>query len=323
MSFNFSFIPILFLFLINSTTTYAFNHIDDLLKNSDVTWAAETYTDYAPNVNSTKMGKRKILEQYGLSRNIPVLLKEQKVSNKTTLASLISKNAKKNRLKLFKDTDFKKRLRRNEYTNLLHEKEIDLSTIKLFRVKQVLYFNKKSNHLELTPIAIAPVHCTYNEESILESTVPLFWVSVKDIMQNTDLSDPSIAWAKQITRTINFKDLKVIKGEDLLGKIILQMFTNDIKSPKGAKIYDSNDRRLTISELKKHATYFDTFDLAEFSTRVRPKSIQDIRVIQDWVWNKKNQTLSIKLVAFAPIVKRYDNNNNYINSGPFFYKHLN
>jgi len=304
----------IFLFLIHLSPTSAFHRIDDILNNLDIIWAAETYTDYAPNISSSKLGKKEILKQYGLSRNIPISLKtKQKISDKpeTTLAFLISKYSRNNHIKLFKNSDLKKKLRHNEYTKLLLEKKVDLNTIKLFRVKQILYFNKKSNQLELTPIAIAPIHCTHNDKGQLENTVPLFWVSITEVAQTTDFNSGLINWAKQITRTIDSQDLKIIKGKDQLGDILIKIFSHDIKHPEDAEIYNQNQRRLTVSELKKYSAH-----------GIKSEAIQQIRIIQNWVWSKKKQALSLHLTAIAPIVKRYDMNDNYLNSGPLFFKYL-
>ena len=306
------FVCTIFLLLIYASSITAFHRINDLLNNSDITWAAETCTDYAPNINSSKIGKKEMLKQYGLSRNIPISLKtEQKNTTEpaTTLAFLISKYSNNKNLKLFKDAELKKTLSHNAYAKLLLKKNVDLNTTKLFRVKQILCYNKKSNQLELTPIALAPLYCTYNDKGQLEHAVPLFWVSVKEVAQTTDFNTALISWAKQITRTIDSKDLKVIKGEEQLGDIILKMLSRDVESPEEAEIYNHNERRLTVPELKKYSTY-----------DIKPEAIQQVRVIQNWVWSKKKQTLSIHLTTFAPIVKRYDKDDNYLELRASFFK---
>ncbi|MCH2044785.1 MAG: hypothetical protein MK212_11765 [Saprospiraceae bacterium] len=50
----------------------------------------------------------------------------------------------------------------------------------------------------------------------------------------------------------------------------------------------------------------------------RGKDIDEVRLLQDWIWNEKEQKLYIRHAGFALIVKRYDNKGNFLNSGPMF-----
>jgi hypothetical protein len=355
------FIVTTLLFFGYSASSFTFNPTDDILDKSNVTWAAEVYTDYAPNMNHHTLGRKKMQTQYGVSTNTFVSLKIQQfnINNQIQLKeiSLAQQflNLKENsNFKLFKDAELKEALSYTGYQKAINERSIDTTfipqpdgtvragfikingvyanEIKLFRVKQILHYNKKTNELDLTPIAIAPVFCVYNKDGELTSTHPLFWMPIQDIAQETDLNLASINWAKRIIRSIDTEEVTVIKGKETLAEILRVVLDGFAETPNSSKIRHTygNLPLMSPAEVKKINSGIDTiitFDpvtfeevVSEVKNTITPETMHNVRIIQDWVWNKETQKLSIQLVAFAPIIKIYDNKKNYLGTSPMFYK---
>ncbi len=50
------------------------------------------------------------------------------------------------------------------------------------------------------------------------------------------------------------------------------------------------------------------------------KEIYGLKIIQDWYWDEKLKTISIRLFAVAPLIKMYDYDGNYIYDKPVFFR---
>lgn len=357
---QYTYLSLLIIGLFAAPTIMANDKINQLLDNTDITWAAEVYTDYVPNVNSYQVPKETMQKRYGISRNTAFILKVQQEVNEQYIHPRPHQLAHKlfqlnnNSLKAFKDASLKTPLSYKAYQEAVKRikrdtvftfdpatskeviqvlvKELNASEIEIFRVKQVLHYNAKTNQLGLTPVAIAPILSTYNSKGEMVETTPLFWMPIKALSQAMDLSPSNINWAKRLTRSIEADELNIIKGKGQIGDIFYSMLEKSEKNPQKANMYHTygNFTALTREEVKNIRSSVDTiitFDPKTFeenvqvvSNKLEPQSIQKIRIIQNWVWDQKTQQMNIRLIAFAPIVNRYDNANNFLNSGPMFYK---
>lgn len=351
----------IFLFLIHSSSSFAFNDIDDILDKSEITWAAEIYTDYAPNASHYVLKRKKMKAQYGISDNYFVTLKLQHDLSKAslrmheiTLSNQMLKMEPGSKATFFKDASLKKTLSYPDYQKITQEvtfdttfitqadgtskvglivaRKVHFNGVSLFRVKQILHYNEKTNELGLTPVAIAPVFCTYDKEGNLTGTSPLFWMPIKDLNQEIDLNAPAINWAKRMTRSIDTDEVTVIKGKRTFAEILNTISIHYIETPESAKLYHSYGKMLPMSSediksIKNNIDTIITFDPKTFEeivsvvkTTITPKTMHEVRIIQDWVWNKETQSINIQLVAFAPILKRYDSRDTFLCATPLFYK---
>lgn len=349
------------LFLTYSISSFAFNDISELLDNSDITWAAEVYTDYAPNVNHFAIKRKELKAKYGISSNTFVTLKIHQDPKDApirmramTLANQVLMMESINQSNLFKDADLKEPLNYADYQKITQERTFDttfitqpdgtskighifkrkiyFNDVPLFRVKQILTYNAKTNELNLIAVAIAPLFCEYNKNRELIGTSPLFWMSIEDFDQEIDLNSSSVNWAKRITRSIDTEEIKVVKGKETLAEILNAISNRYAQEPESSKLYHTYGEMLPMSskDVKNLNSGIDTiitFDpntfeeiVSEIAVSITPKTMREVRIIQDWVWNKETQSLNIKFIAFAPIVKRFDNKNNFLHSGPLFYK---
>lgn len=351
------------LFLTYSISSFAFDDLKDLLDNSKTTWAAEVYTDYALNESHFAIGRKKMKAKYGISTNTFAALKIQQPINDLihlspmTLASQVLEMKPNSSAKFFKDAALKEPLSDADYQKITQGKTFDttfisqpdgsskvghimtrkihFNQISLFRVKQVLHYNEKTNELGLTAIAVAPLFCSYNKEGELTGTSPLFWIPIKDFNQEIDFNAPSINWAKRMTRSIDTDEMKVLKGKETLAEILNKVLNNYTQKPNSAILRHTSGAMppMNSNDIKKLTSGIDTlitFDpvtfeetITEVDVLITPETMHKMRIVQDWVWNKETQSLSIQLVAFAPILKRYDNKNNFLFSGPLFYKKSN
>ncbi|WP_264788659.1 hypothetical protein [Aureispira anguillae] len=350
----------LILSLLIPAQTQANNELDQLFDNTDITWAAEVYTDYVPNINSYQFGKKEMKKRYGISRNNTDILKIQNEVDDQHIhprpAGLAHKlfQLTANNFKAFKDASLKEQLSYDTYKDIVKQikqdtvftfnpatsketmqvivRELNPNEVEIFRVKQILHYNAKTNQLGVTPIAIAPILTTYSSTGEITKTTPLFWMPITEISQAMDLSPSNINWAKRLSRSISTDQITVIKGKGQIGDIVYSIIEKSEKNADKAKLYHTfgNFTPLEASEIKNIRSSIDTiitFNPTTFeeivqvvSNKLDPQSVQKIRIIQNWVWDKRTQQMNIRLIAFAPIVNRYDEAKNFLNSGPMFYK---
>lgn len=360
MNYYTNFILTVFLLFSAAVSISANNDLDQILDNSDITWAAEVYTDYVPNINSRQFGHKKMKAKYGLSRNYYDILKIQNEINDNNLRSIPSQlsykllQLKSKNLNVFSDANLKNKLSYADYQEVVQEErydtiitfdpetftevvqlvlhDLDFNAVEVFRVKQIIHYNSKTKQLGITPLAIAPIQITYNNKSEPINKAPLFWMPINEAMSMMDLDDKNVNWAKRLIRSISNEDLTILKGKGMIGDVFQDIIQGARQKSNEAKFYHTfgDFQPLTAEEVESVGSGIDTiitFDPVTFKETVSvvtneftAKSIQKVRLIQNWVWNKETQQMHIRLIAFAPIVKRYDNAGNFLNSGPLFYK---
>jgi len=357
------FIFIITLLIGFSNHTQANNFPEQILDNADISWAAETYTLYAPNLNTYQVKRTEMETRYSIEgRNVPEIIKLQNSShthsfgqNPTSLAAkLLSLDP--NSIKAYKDADLQEQYDLAAFNNITKKHHIDTiitfdpntfkevtkvfvrelspHDIHTFKVKQVIHYNEKTGQLGVTPTAIAPVENVYDRNGQLVASVPLFWLSIKVFSEQMDLNSHDITWVKRIARTIDQKDLKVIKGNQTIGEIFGKMIEFGGKNAEKTAFYHTFSSRslqaMTADEVRNMGNSIDTiitFDPNTFDeivqvvhNQVDPTTISQMRVVQEWVFDRSTQTISIALLLYAPIIKRYDDAGNFLNSGPMFYR---
>jgi len=114
---------------------------------------------------------------------------------------------------------------------------------------------------------------------------------------------------------IGFKDrnsFKIVK----LGHTFTADGTVYFKEEDVANLGGSIDTIITFDP----KTFKETIQIV--TSKFRGKSIKNLRLIEDWVWEDKANSLSIRYVGFAPIIDRIDDNGNFLNSGPMFIRKI-
>ncbi len=215
--------------------------------------------------------------------------------------------------------------------------ELNIEDIKGFRVRQVIYYSKKAMAFKSVALAIAPLLYDYETETPSRASLkPIFWMKVTALNTVPDLASLDITWAKRVYRDFKLSTVKVIKEEQDIAKVVGTMmadFGENSEKIKIAHTFNADGTEyLSSEEIRNIGGSIDTiitFDPVTFKEKIdivvnkmNDKSIKSLRLIQDWVWNDKTQSLNIRYVGFAPIINRVDKNGMFLNSGPMFIRKI-
>lgn len=209
--------------------------------------------------------------------------------------------------------------------------------VKGFRVRQVIYYSKKAMAFKSIALAVAPL--LYNSDSKDPSSadlMPLFWMKATALNTSPNILSSDITWAKRMYRNFDVSTVKMIKEEQSFAAIIEQMMTDFKANSETVKIGHTFEadgmEHFVAEEVKLLGGSIDTiitFDPNTFAEKVSVveskmdgKTIRALRLIQDWVWDKSTNSLSIRYVGFAPIVDRVDLDGKFLNSGPMFIRKI-
>lgn len=318
------FFPTILLFLSFSATSIANNPVQEILDNPDIVWAAEVNTIYAPNMHHFDQ----FTADWVQGANAASILKIQNnigdnwLEFPSTLANYVL-NLKEDNINLYSDSELNQRISFKHYNSITTSSDtietFDPETfekinqivitkhshrdIKIFKVRQILFYNIKNHRFGLTPIAIAP---------ILEGK-SLFWMPINELKKALDLNSSSIIWAARMLRDIHQKDLKLIKGKQSLGDMTLDLMGYASIAPEFAKLYSTLEplEEMLVESIKNINTG---------ETEITAADITQIRVVQDWYWDDKAQKMSVLLLFYAPVVRYNDAVNPKELDRPFFYQ---
>jgi hypothetical protein len=332
------------LVLLTSFQAFSFQNIDELLADPDITWVGEVYVDYIPNSLITEPADPKIENRYGSADyNSFELLKVQSKADDDWLKELPTQlsyrllQLNSTNLNVYKDADLTQKLSLKAYEKAKKHQVIDtiitfdpatfeeivmvvaldleISAVEIFRVKQFLTYNEKTNKLTVIPLAIAPIASVYNKNGIRKDI--LFWMPIKEAFNSLNLDALSIDWAKRLTKDIPCKSIETIKGTDNMTSIFDKMIAYYKEHSSTSKIYYGGDQELTAWEaagIEHMGTSVDTiitFHPETFEeivqvmrSDIRPQFAVKLRLIQDWVWDNKTQEMKIKVLGFGPIPEK-------------------
>lgn len=218
--------------------------------------------------------------------------------------------------------------------------ELNFDHVRAFRVRQVIYYSGKERAFKTIALSVAPlVYNPYDLTSEAPSPKdlkPLFWMKPTVLTTAPMLASSDVTWAKRTYRNFDLSTVKMIKQEQAIHVIVEQMmagFRDNSSTTKIAHTFDADGTQyLNPEELMTLGASIDTiitFDPKTFeqiiqvvTSKMEGKDIQNLRLIQDWVWNDKTQALSIRYVGFAPIINRVDDMGNFLNSGPMFVRKI-
>lgn len=260
------------LIFITSFQAFSFQNIDKLLADPEITWVGEVYVDYIPNTSITEPVNPKIEKRYGSSDyNTFEVLKAQIKADDDWLKELPTQLSYKllqlnsAKLNVYKDAALTQKLSPKAYEKAIKHEFIDtiitfdpatfeeivmvivdhlkISAVKVFRVKQILTYNEKTNKLTVIPVAIAPIALVYNRENIRKDV--LFWMPIKEAFNNLNLDALSVDWAKRLTKDISCKSIRTIKGTDDITSVFDKMIAYYKTHSSTSKIYYAGGDKLT------------------------------------------------------------------------------
>lgn len=208
------------------------------------------------------------------------------------------------------------------------------SLVVAWRLRQVLFYHKKSARWSTKVVGIAPLVEVRNWVNDTVELRPAFWF--KPDNKRHKLHSKRIVWAK---KTISDKQpraeipanlpnpLKVVKGFENPVSHLLSVFETKKKSP----FYDSQGGKLLSLEERKNRMHrtdtivsYDRITSEETITieqkGIRDSLIQQIRLVQTWHWDARRARLSICLDSIAPIEGVFNNMGDIRYTRPLFYR---
>jgi hypothetical protein len=317
--------------------------VDDLMRDKNITWIAETYNDFmSDKVVENVIGKR---------LNDVTTLKfinntEGVSSEKFALQQFILNAVKDKKLTIFKRADCKESMNYDDICKfdslvgsnnkiIVRRNEIPVKNIPFFRAHQILFYDSSKVQFGLRTLAIAIIGYIYDENNQVISK-PVFWIKVADLTEQKHLSNSSITWAKRI----NFYN-----GIDLRKDSIRILKQSDEYTPKYPlfRAFHKNDKvsfykhngteittRYSLAERKHFFEGRDTLETIDPTTyktttkivyRCYPTLGYDyLGLIQNWYWDDKKKRLEIWLSATSILKDVNDSEGNRLYKKPLFYR---
>lgn len=345
------------LFLLLASTAYA--QLNDLMKDKNVAWVATASMDVRVDMLYDEQVKRIYdAAKYDLTGGLDIMkFQENKDVNADEghqlFANMLLKAAKNKQIKGFADSEC---LQPTDITSLITRidtitqvnpdtyetvmkvvvNDLNWEDIHLFRLYQIVYYKPQNGTWGVKTVSIAPLIMRHDDMGNFLNWTPLFWMKVDD--KKVKLNSSDITWAVRTrSRTpqsgLNLTTVKEYKklGLGMPMKHFLNAANTDTKMPlysttmgwqqKELLSFDERER-LFISQ-----DTIQTVDPITYETKVRivkntlnPESIDQARLIQEWAWNNKSKSLSVRLVGVAPMKEVLDDAHNFLFRMPLFYR---
>ncbi len=324
--------------------------IDDLLRNKDITWVAESYNDF-----STEQAHE---EKIGKTINFVTPLKflnktEAEVYETAVFQDILLNNVKEGKVQIYKDADCKHDISYNDVCHfdtvniqdpINYEEKVRVvrnepfpEQILFFRTRQVVYYNAKEAQFGLRTLAVGPMTKVLNNEGILIDWKPLFWIKVTDLTKKRKLTESNITWAARMKMSNGIalteeNEVKVLKkvGDNMPMSHLFNVLEQNPKVPFYT-VEESNPKmKYTFEERFRLINYADTIiEINPISNKsaykiVRYKmkmdDIKRLRLVQNWYWNDKKKRLEIYLMATAPMKDVNNEAGELLFKQPLFYR---
>jgi hypothetical protein len=203
-----------------------------------------------------------------------------------------------------------------------------------YRLRQLVYYNAKENMYYNLPLSIAPIIIEGDRNGNRIGIKPLFWLPI--IASSTPINPskaPNMPFIKSVAMHLPFADAKVLK-EAKKSEEVNQIWFEQMAKQKD-KIFattifadtdDENNKQLLPQDIYNALMGLDTVEIYDPETFEPSRTVikknfavVDLRINQTFGWDDKKKTLTISTYSIAPIINRYDDNRNLLNSGPLFY----
>ncbi len=326
--------------------------IDDLLKNKDITWIAETYNDFLTEAaHADKIGKE-------ISRVTPLKflnIKEDSREEGFVFQNILMQVVQEGKMAFYDDADCKTPLSPNalmrfdtiERESMTYERKfmvivkvIPYDDILFFRARQVVFYDSKTAQFGLRTLTIAPMVKKLNNTGDFIGWKPLFWIKATDLPNPQKLTNDDVTWAARMVLSggmpikEDIEDERPIKVLKMMGDapIIHQIkaFEENAKVPF-YKIESSNPtEKFSFAERTRTLSSIDTIlqiDPVTYEQKIKIvvnkmeiKDIKRLRLVQNWYWNDKKKRLEIYLVATAPLKDVKNEIGEFLYRKPLFYR---
>jgi hypothetical protein len=323
--------------------------VDDLVRDRNITWIAESYNDFLTDASAEeKIGKRlsvaKMLKFYNPT--------ESDMPEAFVLQNYILELAKAEKLTIYKDDrctqevsyssviswiDSFRFIEPTTYDNRcrLGASFIAEEDILFFRAHQILYYDSKKVQFGLRTLAIAPMKQIRNDTGAFMYWIPIFWIKVSDLKEKRVLSDESITWAKGMTLingvALKADSVKILK--QMSDSVPIAPLFQAVLTKPNIPFYrtDSMPIRVKYSLIERQKLFINrdtiTCSGAEplpkpliFNNDIHPMDIVGLQLIQNWYWDDKKKRLEIYLVATAPLKNVNNEAGEFLFKMPIFYR---
>jgi hypothetical protein len=345
-------LKILFLLPLSILSVKTTAQIDDLLKNKDITWVAESYNDFlTERVIGDKIGK----EISRVTQLKYLNLKEDATDETFVFQNIFMKAASDGKMPIYSDAECQKVLTVNdikqqdtlltidpttyETKTRVVMNDIPYENVLFFRVRQVVFYDAKKAQFGLRTLAIAPMVKVTEDIGDSAAWRPIFWTKATDLSKPNKLTNNDVSWAARMVLSGGMditpnaeSSLKVLKivGEDMPIGHQFNTIQKNFKVPF-YHIDQSNPKdKFTINERLALLTNTDTIMTIDpvtyeqrikvVSSNIESKQIKRLRLVQNWYWNDKKKRLEIYLMATGPLIDVTDYAGNFIYRKPVFYR---
>jgi hypothetical protein len=211
--------------------------------------------------------------------------------------------------------------------------EIDPRDVIGFRQYGIVYYHKKEAQFIVKPYSIAPILQEYDITGQASKRTTLFWIPVEQT-KKTNLDSKNTQWVSRIIHHVgNDSEIAAKKQISSFGESwslkMDDLHTNSSKREVYNVFQILGGDQLTAEEVQNLGNSVDTvisFHPTTFEeivnvvvNKLDEDDIQEMRIIQDWIWDKKKKQLFIRYLGYAPIIRRYDDAGIFLNSGAGFY----
>jgi hypothetical protein len=191
-----------------------------------------------------------------------------------------------------------------------------------YRVHQILCYNKEEARFVLKSIALAPLVAVYKDNK-LDSLRPLFWFKTDN--ERPDISQKSVIWAQRFKHSIKLNEVSVLKNTLNQSPLVHQfeIFNTDEKTPFYSPIYvtiNPMEDNIPLNVRENFISIVDTSKGNIVVHKLSSDSIQKLRLVEEWFWDKDSKKLLIHIVATAPLISINDEAGNFLFDKPLFYR---
>ncbi len=210
------------------------------------------------------------------------------------------------------------------------ETELSSSDIVGFRTKQLLFYQRKKRQLFAKITQVSPIF-----KPSAKSALQRIWIDMPQPKKiRKDIHHKHINWAKETLTTFSTQDFNVLKGNPT---DVWQPLFVDLPATQKIDVYPATssirncDTPLEDREIRfLTESTIDTivaFNPETFAEKIEivvndPWSVEklkEVRFIQHWYYNKKKHLFLNKLVGIAPLLRKEDDQGNFLYNLPLFY----
>ena len=311
--------------------------IDDLLRDKDITWVAESYNDFI--IDESRLDKKDKV----MSRTNPLKFinnSEDVLDDRYAIQQWIVTAARNGKFRIYADSDCLNPINANhiwsrdsiyvmnpntfELQMKVVPNHIDPERIVGFKARQVVYYNARKARFDMRTVAVAPIFIfNYSrEDGLLQRCQPLFWFKPQDLTRSQRLSKKSITWGRRMDFSsgiaLNEDSRNILKHtsetnpiDDLLTVFERNRRTSFYKREEGLNA----SKKIPFEDRKKMLWQTDTVAVTDSvgsilhyavqNSKIESPQVTHLQLIQNWYWNKRKQQLEIYLVATAPLADRF------------------